>query len=86
MAIHVLESHSHKKVDALNLTSSDISKQHEEGQENTMGTSYSNEAVPEYCNNLCPEVQVDIFMRLEIFASVYMELDLTGLMEQLNTN
>ena len=39
--------------------------------------------MPEYCNNLCPEQQVEIFMRMDIFASVYVPLDMAGLADQL---
>lgn len=44
------------------------------------------EGRPDYCTNLCPEQQVEIFMRLDIFASVYVVQDLTGLLEQLKAD
>ena len=39
--------------------------------------------VPEYCSNLCPEQQVEIFMRMSLFASVYVWIDMIGLADQL---
>ena len=70
------------------MTSSDGS-QEEEGEgtpEDTSDTSESNQPLPDYCNSLCPEAQVHIFTRFEIFASVYVTLDLTGLLDQLRSN
>ena len=39
--------------------------------------------VPEYCSNLCPEQQVEIFMRMSLFASVYVWVDMIRLADQL---
>ena len=44
------------------------------------------DGLPEYCDNLCPEQQVEIFMRMDIFASVYVQLDMAGLVDQLKGN
>lgn len=52
----------------------------------TTSTASEGDGLPEYCSNLCPEQQVEIFMRLDIFASVYIQQDMTGLVEQLKDN
>jgi hypothetical protein len=48
----------------------------------TSPTSTASE-VPEYCSSLCPEQQVEIFMRMSLFTSVYVWLDMAGLADQL---
>lgn len=78
-----------QQVESVNATlspSSNLPAQQEDGtaQEGANQPVNSNsEATPEHCSNLCPEQQVEIFMRLDMFASVYLVKDLTGLLEQL---
>ena len=55
----------------------------EQGGDTAQSNNNNNEGIPEYCSSLCPEQQVLIFTRFDIFASVYLQQDLTGLMEQL---
>lgn len=73
-----------QQVEAVNSTSSYPPAQ--QGGDISQDHSGNNEGRPEYCSNLCPEQQVVIFKNLNVFASLYIQRDLSGLLEQLKTS
>ena len=73
-----------QQVEVVNSTSSSPPAQ--QGDDISQDQSGNHEGVPEYCSNLCPEQQVVIFKNLYVFASVYIQQDLSGLLEQLKTS